>query len=274
MAEGEQQQQQQQQAPPWHNGIEAETLGFWQNKGLPLENPKDFAAKLTEQYRSLEKHIGVPADRILRLPEKAEDVAGWDGVYQRLGVPKEAKDYDLTGLKFAGADLDPAFADAMRAALQKGRVPKDAAAEVAKPILKFLEDADSAELTVATAKLDEEKNALKKSWGPNYDYNHLKAMEGARRLGITPEAVASLEKQIGYSAVMEAMRKIGAGTSEDTWHDGSRGPGGHPTTREGAQSKLNELMNDAAWGKRLTSGDPAARAEWEALTRQITPEAA
>ena len=30
---------------------------------------------------------------------------------------------------------------------------------------------------------------LKADWGPNFDFNHLKAMEGARRLGISREAV-------------------------------------------------------------------------------------
>jgi hypothetical protein len=68
---------------------------------------------------------------------------------------------------------------------------------------------------------------------------------------------------------MEAMRKIGVGTSEDTWHDGARGPGGHPTTLEGARSKLSELEADKAWGARLKAKDAATVAEWRALTSQI-----
>jgi hypothetical protein len=38
-------------------------LGFWQNKGLPLDEPKEFGLKLTELYGSAEKFIGVPPTR-------------------------------------------------------------------------------------------------------------------------------------------------------------------------------------------------------------------
>src|SRR5262249_45694880 len=114
----------------------------------------------------------------------------------------------------------------------------------------------------------------KADWGTNFDFNHLKAMEGARRLGITPDAIKALEKVIGYTEVMNAMRKIGAGTSEDTFVERGTTTNGVPTTAAGAQARLNELMADSAWGKRLPSGDAAANAEFQALTRMITPVAA
>src|SRR5690349_18812738 len=69
---------------PWYKGVDQETVGFWQNKGLELDDPAKFATKLTEQYRAAERHIGVPPDRIIRLPEKNDDVQGWNGVWQRL----------------------------------------------------------------------------------------------------------------------------------------------------------------------------------------------
>jgi hypothetical protein len=206
-------------APPWHAGIEADTLGFWQNKGYPVDDPKALAGKLTEQYRSLEKHIGAPADRILRLPEKTDDVAGWNGIYSRLGVPAEAKDYDLSTVKHAdGTDVDAAFADSLRAGLLKGRVPKDLAPELAKAVIKSLDDKQAADLLVYKTKADAEMAELKKNWGPNYDFNHLKAMEGARKLGLTKEAAEALIGPMGNAGVMEAMRKIGANTSEDAFH--------------------------------------------------------
>lgn len=269
----QQQQQQQQQAPLWHAGIEADTIGFWQNKGYAIDEPKALATELTKQYRSLERHVGAPPDRLIRLPEKTDDVAGWNGVFSKLGVPAEAKDYDLTTVKHAdGKDVDPALADSLRAALFKGRVPKDAAPEVVKTVIKSLDDKQAADATVRQAKIDAERAELKKNWGPNFDFNHLKAMEGVRKLGISPEGVIALENQIGYAAVMDAMRKIGAGTSEDAFHEGGGG-GGNPTTLAGAQARLGELMADKEWGKRLIAGDAATKAEWLALTTQIAAAA-
>jgi len=263
-------------APPaWHAGVEAETLGFWQNKGYDLADPKAFALKLTEHYRAAEKHIGAPPDRLIRLPDKPEDTAGWNGVYERLGVPKEAKEYDFSGVQRAdGSDVPAALSDAIRAALHTARVPKDRGADVVKAVVKSLDDAASQEATVAQGKIDAQKADLKKNWGVNYDFNLLKAMEGARRLGISPDAVASMEKQIGYAAVMDAMRKIGQGTSEDTFVEGNRGPNGVATTREGAISRKGELMADKDWAGRYLAGGVKERQEMDALNIMIDGEAA
>lgn len=265
-------------ADAWHKGIEAETVGFWQNKGLDISDPKALSIKLTEQYRAAEKHIGAPADRILRLPEKADDAAGWSAVHERLGMPKEAKDYDLSGVKFSdGKELEAGFIDSMRAALHGARVPKDAAPTVVTAVVKYMEDANSAAAAINKSKGDAEKATLAKNWGTNFDFNHLKAIEGARRLGISPEGVKLMEGQVGYSAVMEAMRKIGVGTTEATFVERGAGSGANgivPTTREGAISRRAALMEDKAWGKRYISGDVQAKQEMDALNTLIDGEAA
>jgi hypothetical protein len=264
---------------PWHNGIEADTIGFWQNKGLTLDDPKAVFTGVSKMYRELEKHVGAPPDQLLKLPKADAKPEEWKSVYQRLGAPADPKEYDLSGIKYGGEDLEPAFVDAMRASLAAAFVPKDKAATVVKTVVDYLENADKAEGAITQSKIDAERAALKADWGPNFDFNHLKAMEGARRLGITPEAVKALEGQIGYKSVMEAMRKIGQGTSEATWVDGANKIAtvngvNVPATREGAAARLNELMNDAAWGKRLTSGDQETVNEWRALTTMIDGEAA
>lgn len=275
MPEGEQQQQQeqQQQTPPWHAGIEPETLGFWQNKGYKIDDPKALAAELTKQYRAAEQHIGAPPDQILRLPKadaRPEDVKAF---WARLGAA-DAKDYDFSGVKLNGQPLDEAFATTLRESMARNFVPKDRAAALAADVAKHMESADTANLTVYNAKLAEEKATLAKNWGTNFDFNHLKAMEGARKLGITPEGVKALEGQIGYAAVMEAMRKIGSGTSEDVFVEGNRGPGGNPTTREGAMARKAELMADTAWCARYTKGGVAERQEMDGLNMMIDGERA
>lgn len=260
--------------PPtaWHTGVEAETLGFWQNKGYDLADPKAFALKITENYRAAERHLGVPADQIIRLPKadaKPEDIKAFR---MKLGMPAEPKEYDLSGVKRAdGTAIPDALADTLRTAAHGAGLNKDATAALAAAVVKHMDDTSAAEATVATAKLNEEKTKLFANWGPNKDFNLLKAMEGARRLGITPEAVKALEGQIGYAAVMESMRKIGAGTSEDTFIE--RGATtGTPTTVEGARARLTELEADKDWGKRLRAKDAATVAEWKMLTAQIGAE--
>lgn len=258
--------------PAWHDGIEADTLGWWQNKGYKLDDPKSLAADLTKQYRSLESKMGGPADRLLHIPAadaKPEDVKAF---WAKLGAPAEAKEYDFNGIKFAGDDLDPGFADAMRAGLAAAFVPKDKASQIVSAVVKYLESAETTEATLTNGKIAEEKAALAKDWGAKFDYNHLKAMEGARRLGITPESVKALEGQIGYKGVMEAMRKIGAGTSEDTFVEAGITGAGGPTTRDGAVSRKAELMADSAWSDRYLKGGTLEGMEMNRLNIMIDGE--
>jgi hypothetical protein len=261
---------------PWHDGIEPEIIGHWDNKGWKKDDPKEIALAATKQAREAERHFGVPVDRLLKLPAadaKPEEMAAF---HHRLGAPKEAKEYDFSTIKIDGQPLDPALDTSLRDALAQNFVPKDRASAIAAAVAKTLESQAASERTVVDGKLTEERLNLEKNWGgkdsATYQLNHLRAMEGARKLGIAPEGVKALEGQIGYSSVMEAMRKIGAGTSEATFHEG--GGSGGPTTRDGAASRLAELEADKTWGKRLAAGDAVATAEWRQLTALAAGEAA
>lgn len=247
----------------WHDGIEPETLGFWQNKGYDVTSPLKVAAELTKQYRAAEKFLGVPADQVVKMPKADAPPEDLRAFYERLGAPKEAKEYDLSAIK------DASIADTLRATAHAAGISKDAAAKLAADLGKAIESKSTTDATVNGAKLAEEKAALAKNWGPKHDYNMLQAMEGARRVGITPEAVKAMENQIGYAAVMEHFRKIGTSTSEDTFIERGVGGSGEVTTREGAMSRKSDLMNDKAWANRLLAGDVEARREYDRLNAMI-----
>src|ERR1041385_2270873 len=230
-------------AKAWHDGIEADTIGFWQNKGYKVDDPKVLATDLTKQYRELERHLGAPPDQLLRMPKadaKPEDIKAF---WQRLCTPADPKEYDFSGIKFNGEDLEGSFADRMRASLAAASVPKDKAAGIVKDVVKFLEEADVAESTVNAGKLTEEKARLTKEWGANWDFNYLNAMNGARRLG--KPFVEALEKAgVGYFDITEGMRRGGAGPTEDTFVERGATSGGMPTTQSGAKARLDELRSE------------------------------
>lgn len=257
---------------PWYDGkADAETIGYWQNKAWKADDPVTIALEATKAAREAQKFVGVPPEQIIRLPKDPND-AGWKDVWARLGAPKEAKEYDFSAVKRAdGTAIDEAFAETIRKTAFDRHVPKEVATAFAQEIVKLQEGRETSLAAEAATKLATEKADLLKNWGPNAEMNKLLAMQGAKRLGITPEAISALEKVSGYAAVMEAMRKIGAGTSEDTFVEGKTN--GTPTTAGAAQARLNELMADQAWGKRLTTGDTDATREFHALTAQIAAAA-
>lgn len=259
-------------AQPWHTGIDAELIGHAQNKGWNINDPKEAFAASSKAARELEKHFGVPPEQLLKMPKadaKPEDIKAFWG---KLGAV-DAKDYDFSTIKRGDKDLDPALADALRTAMAETYTPKDKATAIAAKIIKVLDDQDTQRGTLDAAKLAEEKAKLAADWKNNHDFNLLKAMEGARRLGISPEAVKALENVVGYASVMEAMRKVGMATREDTFIERGTNTGGVPTTREGAVARKAELMTDNDWVGRYLKGGAAEKREMDAINTMIDGDA-
>lgn len=255
---------------PWHQGVEPEVLGHWQNKGIKLDSPRDVAIEMTKAARAAQAHIGAPPELIVRLPKDVSDEAGWKAVYNRLGVPNEAKDYDLSAVKRAdGKDVDATLADALRPAMLNARVPKDRAGDVVAAVVKHLDGIQAEETAQKTVKLAEEKAALSKNWGANEAANKFIASQAAQKLGLTPEQVATLEGVVGYSKVMEMFHKIGRSLGEDKYVNGEQ-QGSGIMSRDQAIARKSELMADKAWVARKTAGDAPANREMRALNIIIT----
>lgn len=255
---------------PWHQGVESEVLGHWQNKGIKLDNPRDVAIEMTKAARAAQAHVGAPPELIVRLPKDAGDEAGWKSVYTRLGVPATPAEYDLSAVKRAdGKDVDASLVDALRPALLDARVPKDRAGSVVAAVVKHLDGIAAEQSAQTTAKLAEEMSALDKNWGANKAANKFIASQAAEKLGIKPEAVAALEKQIGYAAVMEMFHKIGRSLGEDKYVSGEQ-PNSGIMSKDQAVARKAELLANKAWVNRKMSGDAAANREMRALNIIIT----
>ena len=262
---------------PWYEGkADAETIGWLQNKGWD-KDPVTAAIEASKARREAERFLGAPPEQLLRLPKDATDEAGWNAVRQRLGAPKEAREYDFSTVKFAdGSELEQSFTDRMRAALHKAGTPKDAAPGVVKEVVGFMDAADAADTAAKAARLQSERTALQSEWGPNAEFNRLTAMQGAKRaVGSeekAAEVISAMQDAIGYKATMEFWRKIGAGTSEDTFVES--GHGGNPVTMNGAKARIEELKNDPEWTARYLKGMPKEKAEMDNLIMLVTGVAA
>jgi hypothetical protein len=69
----------------------------WLPQELQMEpSLKNFDSldKLAKSYVHLVKHMGVDADQIMRFPKEG-DTSGYDSIYQRLGKPESAQNYEL-----------------------------------------------------------------------------------------------------------------------------------------------------------------------------------
>lgn len=84
--------------------------GTFGNLDTAPEPVKEFIEKkkatnigdVLKSYSELESYKGVPADRFLVVPDKPDDVEGWNKIHERLGRPKTADEYKDT---FTAGDI-------------------------------------------------------------------------------------------------------------------------------------------------------------------------
>lgn len=255
--------------PPWYDAFDADTKGYIQNKGLDKKTAPEAFLEAAKFHREAEKFVGAPANELVRLP-KDPNAPEWKNIYERLGAPKDASGYDFSTVKNAdGTPLDAEFTEYMRSTVTPLNLSKDAAAAVTQAMVKFREKVDATALAERTAKLEVQKAELKKNWGVNEAANMVVARAAAKALNVAPEAVAALEGQVGYAAVMEMFRTIGTKIGEDRFVASSGGGGNGVMTRDQAVAEKDALKADQAWVKRFLSGGNEERKKMDALDRII-----
>lgn len=239
---------------PWFDGADPEIVGHFQNRGLSDKTASVAAIEMAKAHRAAEALIGLPAERLIRLPADAGDSEGWRAVHQRLGVPKEATDYDFSTVKIGDQPLAADLSDSLRAVALKANVSKDGAVEVAKAVATVLDTRAKAAESERLATLTTARETLKASWGANFEGNMFVAKNAAAALEVSPEAIAALEASIGYDKVMQMFRNIGAKIGEDKFVSNINPNLPGVKTREQAVAEKADLMNDTAWRDRYLAG--------------------
>ena len=250
-------------AEPWYKGADDETVGYITNRGLDKKTPAEAALATIKSHREATARLGAPPDQLIRLPKDASDEKGWNEFYTKLGKPAKPEDYDLKAATEAGAG--DGFVNFAREFAFKNNLTKAQGEELAKQFVAYAEKSGQTDQQAALEAIEVERVALKKDWGPNWDANRIIAREAAVKLGITPEAVAALEKAAGYGSAMSALLKMGLALGEGRFVTSETT--GNVMTASGAKERIAELKKDDAWVKKYIAGDVQARKEMTNLIR-------
>lgn len=238
----------------WTSGLNDDFKGYVQSKGF-----KDPTA-VVDSYRNLEKLLGAPKERLLRLPEKDDDPA-WKEVYKRMGAPDTAEDY-----KVEASATDPEFAKWAKGTFHELGLSRKQAESLAGKFNQYAESMKEKFTTTTATKSQEEAATLKKEWGVAHEQNLDLAKRAAKAFGVTGEQIDALQKQMGFAGVMKHFHAIGTKMGEDSFVEGGKTPGGFGVmTPEQAKSKINSLMSDRDFGKRYASGETSAKEEMDKL---------
>jgi hypothetical protein len=263
--EGQQQEGQQQQPAPadWMAKYQGEDLGWLQNRGLTGKSADEAIRNLYDGQRHAEKRLGVPADRLLALPQDASSEGAMDPVWDALGRPKDA----------AGYEIDPgdttetqAFAEVLGNQFHAAGLTKDQG----EAVVAAMEDFFGAEFDKSEASTQEARAAnlakLKEEWGGdeagNFDLNIQLAKEAAKQTGATEAEInalsAAFSEETGDADVIRFFNRIGQKLGgEDPFISGaSVDLGIGATTPEAAAAKISEMKTDPKFAAALKENNP------------------
>lgn len=251
----------------WTSGLNETTRGFVELRGF--KDPQTLA----ESYINLEKLMGVPKDRIVHLPEKEDDVDGWNKVHSRLGRPEKEDDYPTMMPEKGG---DPELAKFAKNIFFKAGLSKKQAEVIGKAWNEF-NDGVRGQMTEAHVnKVKQEEAALKSEWGAAWGQNLEIAKRAATKFGVTGETIDQLEKVMGFGGVIKLFHQLGAGVGvsmEDSFVGGNTSAfGGRILTPAAAKARIGELKLDADFVRRYTSGEANAKAEMNRLHEMAYPD--
>lgn len=232
---------------PWYGEVAPEVKTWADGKAY-----KDAAAALSA-HMSLEKLIGVPADQILRLP-KADDAAGWDGVWNKLGRPESADKYELP---VPDGD-DGSFAKQVAPLLYANGVPKAMAQKLAAGMNEMAAAMLKTQREEAQAKSTTELAGLKTEWGNDFakrtEFGRRALREMGASAGLNDQDLGALEASIGTAKMLKLFAGLGEATATAKF-SGPDTAGAFQMTRSQAQAKIVQLRQDQDWVKSYASGD-------------------
>lgn len=241
-------------AADWTAGLDDAGKGYVQNKGW--KSPVD----MFTSYQNLEKMRGVPAERLLTLPEKADDAEGWGAVWARLGRPETPDGYKLEG--------DSDSVKQLAAWMHEAGLPVSAAQSLAARMTEGGKAMAEAQTAAAQKASEAEVVELRKEWGAAFDQKTEQGRRFARELGLDQAALSAIESAIGTKRLLSMMAAGGEKLGEHRpagFEPGTR-PGG-ALTPEAAREKIASLHRDAEWSKRYLAGGAEESAEMQRLIR-------
>lgn len=227
-------------APDWLKGADEVTLGYVQNKAW--RDPVD----AVKAYRELEKFRGVPAERLIEVPT-TEDEAAWNAAYDKMGRPKDIKEYEFKAPE--GQTVDEGLASWARENFHKLGLNKSQGTKLMSSFNELLTAKRGEMETAMAATRTTEATALKTEWGNAHEANIAAARKAAVGLGLTEQMINGLEQTMGFAKTMKFFNMLGSKMGEDAFVGGDTKVDTNVMTPGMAKAKIESNKADGEWRK-------------------------
>lgn len=247
----------------WTSSLNDEHKGWVQSKGF-----KDMSG-VVESYRNSESLIsklkGANSDRVIALPEKADDPA-WNDVYGRLGKPQKPDEYKIS-MPEKGGNED--FAKWARETFHGLNLTSSQAEKLSSKWNEYVGTSTKAQEDAAKVEIQQQTESLKKEWGAAFEQNITIMDMAAEKLGLDENSLVKMKEVFGAAGAAKFLHSLGAKMGEDPLVTPQQGGGAfHIHTPASAQSRINALRTDKDFTRRLLNGDVMAKQEWDTLNKQ------
>jgi hypothetical protein len=246
--------------------------------GLPAELQEDVTLRkfsdipaLASAYINAQKLIG--AEKII-IPGKHATEEDWAGVYRKLGLPEDVKEYKVAFKE--GATIDPEFTGAFTQIAHKlGVLPKQAQG-LAEWFSDLNMQAEDKYLNTVKEGQKVALEGLRTEWGKSYDANLGRAQNVLKNFG-SPELNQHLE-DTGFGndpKLIKLLATIGDKMYKEGSIVSSEGAGiGGPMSPKDAKSASDTIMGNRNHPYHVKDhpGHKAAVKEVEALFQQMYPQ--
>lgn len=182
--------------PKWWEGFKDEALRTSPNV-TRYSSPEEAAKALDVAT----KRLGVPAERLLKIPEKPDDAEGWAAVHKALGRPDDVAGYGVE----LPADLPPEtkpVVEGLLSDLHKAGATTPVVKSVIDALNKATAASDEARTKAREAETATVTDTLKEAWGAKYE---------VYKKGIG--TLLNNEKLGGGQALIDELNGLGLGNS-------------------------------------------------------------
>lgn len=227
---------------------------------------------------NMEKLLG--EDNVIKAPIKGETTGFFKDNAEALGVPAEAKDYQLPDLKLPeGVTLDEAAVEKWKTFAHEKQIPQDLFNDFASAMVQDRLAVIEGRMAASGEAEEKTRAELRKEWrGPDFDRNMDLAKAAADSLaqagvvdalGVDGDA---LDAKLGSVPLLKLFAWLGGQMDEGGIQLGEGVTFGAGASD--AKVKIDQLKGDPDFRKRLTDkrapGHKEAKKQWEDLHRQAT----
>lgn len=160
------------------------------------------SSDILKSYRELEKSYGTK----ISIP-KDEDSEGWNKLYNKLGRPEKAEEYDFEANEDIKAEAQKAFFDAGLSKKQSSQ------------LVEWFNNTQKTQREAMDKILEEqskkEKDEVFASWGDDLNKNQELMKRGAKLLSSDEEDWHKVEFALGTKKFMQVMKSLGEAIAED-----------------------------------------------------------